>query len=227
MENHHAASMLEKRQTYYIYWRLCVFWVQEPAQGDLFPRHLAKECSMIAGDLTAAELPERGFNCAGLKHIKLPPNLERIEERPIHLLLSNQEVYFRNSKLGGIVEDEAGLSRKLKHRFDSSSPLNKLCYYQSYHSSEDAMMELLRRLTEDDPLAATNQTDEFGMTPLHILSLSQTPNIDMLLAVMNEGKADHMIRSRDSFGSTPMDYLCLNRMPNFYVGDSKSSTNAL
>eukprot|EP00980_Cylindrotheca_fusiformis_P017705 scaffold5562_cov57-Cylindrotheca_fusiformis.AAC.1 len=47
------------------------------------------------------------------------------------------------------------------------------------------------------------------------LSLSQTPNLNMLLEVMNaSGKRGHMARSRDSFGCTPMDYLCLNRMPN-------------
>eukprot|EP00980_Cylindrotheca_fusiformis_P031064 scaffold25774_cov127-Cylindrotheca_fusiformis.AAC.1 len=74
-------------------------------------------------------------------------------------------------------------------------------------------MQRLRRLMDDDPLAATTQVDKFGMTPLHILSLSQTPNVDMLLAVMNEGNMDHMVHSRDLFGSTPMDYLCWNRMP--------------
>eukprot|EP00980_Cylindrotheca_fusiformis_P014314 scaffold3821_cov127-Cylindrotheca_fusiformis.AAC.4 len=105
----------------------------------------------------------------------------------------------------------ADLNRKLKHRFDDS-PLNKLCYYQSYHSSEDAMAEL-RRLMEKDPSAATSQVDEFGMTPLHVLSLSQTPNLDMLLAVMNAGKPGHMVRSRDSFGFIPMYYLSLNRSP--------------
>eukprot|EP00980_Cylindrotheca_fusiformis_P027308 scaffold19856_cov54-Cylindrotheca_fusiformis.AAC.1 len=67
---------------------------------------------------------------------------------------------------------------------------------------------------EDDPLAATTQVDEFGMTPLHILSLSQTPNLSMLLALMNGGHPDHIIFGKDSFGSTPMDYLCLNKMPN-------------
>eukprot|EP00980_Cylindrotheca_fusiformis_P015718 scaffold4531_cov103-Cylindrotheca_fusiformis.AAC.12 len=105
------------------------------------------------------------------------------------------------------LHDEADLSRRLKHRFDNS-PLNKLCYYQSYHSSEDAMQQL-RSLKEDDPLAATTQVDEFGMTPLHVLSLSQTANMDMFLDVMKEGKADHMVHSWDYF-----DYLCLNRIPN-------------
>eukprot|EP00980_Cylindrotheca_fusiformis_P023852 scaffold11065_cov115-Cylindrotheca_fusiformis.AAC.4 len=61
-------------------------------------------------------------------------------------------------------------------------------------------------MEEYPPLAATTQVDEFGMTPLHVLSLSQTPNLDMLLAVMDAGKPGHMVHVRDSFGSTPMDY---------------------
>eukprot|EP00980_Cylindrotheca_fusiformis_P028604 scaffold22616_cov90-Cylindrotheca_fusiformis.AAC.1 len=115
------------------------------------------------------------------------------------------------SKLGSLVDNEADLLRRLNHRFDNS-PLNKLCYYQSYHSYEDAMATL-RSLMDENPLAATTQVDEFGMTPLHILSLSQTPNVDMLLAVMKGGQRDHIIFCKDSFGSTPMDYLCLNQMP--------------
>eukprot|EP00980_Cylindrotheca_fusiformis_P024705 scaffold12321_cov84-Cylindrotheca_fusiformis.AAC.1 len=86
----------------------------------------------------------------------------------------------QNSKLGSIVDSDEDLNRKLKHRFDNS-PMNKLCYYQSYHSLEDSMLQL-RSLMVDDPLATTKQVDEFGMTPLHVLSLSHTPNLDMMLA---------------------------------------------
>eukprot|EP00980_Cylindrotheca_fusiformis_P022910 scaffold9915_cov110-Cylindrotheca_fusiformis.AAC.1 len=100
----------------------------------------------------------------------------------------------------------------LKHRFDDS-PLNKLCYYQSYHSPQDAMVQL-RGLMDENPLAATTQVDKFGMTPLHILSLSQIPNLDMLLAVMKGGNPDHIFLCIDSFGFTPLDYLRLNKMPN-------------
>eukprot|EP00980_Cylindrotheca_fusiformis_P020182 scaffold7253_cov105-Cylindrotheca_fusiformis.AAC.2 len=123
-----------------------------------------------------------------------------------------REEFFQGSKLGSLVDNGADLKRKLNHRFDNS-PLNKLCYYQSYQSVDVAMAEL-RSLMEDDPLAATTQVDELGMTPLHVLSLSQTTNLDMLLPVMDAGKPGHMVRVRDSFGSTPMDYLFLNRMPN-------------
>eukprot|EP00980_Cylindrotheca_fusiformis_P030364 scaffold24710_cov117-Cylindrotheca_fusiformis.AAC.2 len=120
--------------------------------------------------------------------------------------------FFQASKLGSLVDNEADLNGRLNHRFDSS-PLNKLCYYQSYHSSDDTMTQLHSRM-DGNPLAATSQMDEFGMTPLHILSLSQTPNLDMLLAVMDAGKPGHMVCIMDSFGCTPMDYFCLNRMPN-------------
>eukprot|EP00980_Cylindrotheca_fusiformis_P012827 scaffold3165_cov85-Cylindrotheca_fusiformis.AAC.3 len=76
-------------------------------------------------------------------------------------------------------------------------------------------MTQLRSLMEDGPpLAATTEVDEFGMTPLHVLSLSQTPNLDVLLTMMDAGKPGHMVRIMDSFGSTPMDYLFLNRMPS-------------
>eukprot|EP00980_Cylindrotheca_fusiformis_P015509 scaffold4408_cov130-Cylindrotheca_fusiformis.AAC.2 len=120
---------------------------------------------------------------------------------------------WRKSKLFGTgAIDVSDPLCKLKHRF-ANSPLNRLCYYQSYFSSEDAMRQLCS-LMEADPLAATSQVDAFGMTPLHVLSLSQTPNLDMFLSLMDAGNADHIIRRTDSFGCTPMDYLCLNRTPN-------------
>eukprot|EP00980_Cylindrotheca_fusiformis_P000566 scaffold146_cov107-Cylindrotheca_fusiformis.AAC.5 len=126
--------------------------------------------------------------------------------------LDSAEDFLQHSRLGKVVDGYFDLARRLRYRFDSS-PLNKLCYYHSYHSSDDAMVRL-RSLMDENPLAATAQVDKFGMTPLHILSLSQTPNVDMLLAVMKGGHLDHLIHGRDLFGSTPLDYLCLNRMPN-------------
>eukprot|EP00980_Cylindrotheca_fusiformis_P008545 scaffold1813_cov109-Cylindrotheca_fusiformis.AAC.3 len=124
----------------------------------------------------------------------------------------DRELFFAGSKLGSLVDNKADLIHRLKHRFDNS-PLNKLCYYQSYQSLDGGMTQLRSRMEDGNPLAATSQTDEFGMTPLHVLSLSQTPNLDMLLAVIDAGKPGHMVRIMDSFGCTPMDYLSLNRMP--------------
>eukprot|EP00980_Cylindrotheca_fusiformis_P006813 scaffold1426_cov83-Cylindrotheca_fusiformis.AAC.15 len=117
--------------------------------------------------------------------------------------------YAKFETLGSVVDGYDDLVvRKLKHRFDGS-PLNKLCYYHSYHSSDDSIMQL-QSLMDDNPFAATTEVDEFGLTPLHTLTLSQTPNVDMLLALMKEGHLDDIMHSRDSFGSTPFDYLCLN-----------------
>eukprot|EP00980_Cylindrotheca_fusiformis_P000700 scaffold167_cov110-Cylindrotheca_fusiformis.AAC.28 len=182
------------------------------------------------------------YSCSHLTHIRFPPSVKRIAPGAISqcLRLMSIEVpegvlydidlsshcnflvnfagavhisgIFHYSKFACVVDGYDDLVLRLKHRFDNC-PLVKLCYYQSYHSSEDAMQQL-RSLMEEDPLAATNQTDAFGMTPLHVLSLAQTPNLDMLLALMKEGNMDHMVQSTDAFGSTPMDYLCLNSMPN-------------
>eukprot|EP00980_Cylindrotheca_fusiformis_P027732 scaffold22532_cov93-Cylindrotheca_fusiformis.AAC.1 len=163
-------------------------------------------CNLISIELREGllieECVDREFYGPTLVNLAIPPT-EKFD--------FTSGVLYKYSKLGKVVDDAAGLLRKLKHRFDNS-PLNKLCYYQSYHCYDDAMVQL-RILMEDGPLAATTQVDEFGMTPLHIMSLSQTPNVDMLLAVMKEGRRDHVIYGRDAFGSTPMDYLCLNRMP--------------
>jgi hypothetical protein len=62
-----------------------------------------------------------------------------------------------------------------------------------------------------DPAAGTN-VDAFGMTPFHILALSQTPNLSLFQALMKVYKVD-IIRTRDKFGSNPIDYLCKNHIP--------------
>eukprot|EP00980_Cylindrotheca_fusiformis_P000401 scaffold101_cov123-Cylindrotheca_fusiformis.AAC.4 len=172
---------------------------------------IATTAFSICSDLISIELPDEcsfEINLSGCRSLVSLAG-------PISIVFQEDEdweEFFQSSKLGSLVDKKADLERKLKHRFDNS-PLNKLCYYQSYHSYEDAMARLRSSLMDENSLAATTKVDEFGMTPLHILSLSQTPNVDMLLAVMQAGRLDHIIFCKDSFGSTPMDYLCLNLMP--------------
>jgi hypothetical protein len=62
-----------------------------------------------------------------------------------------------------------------------------------------------------DPGAGTN-VDAFGMTPFHILALSQTPNLSLFQILMKVYKVD-TIHTRDKFGSNPIDYLCMNHIP--------------
>eukprot|EP00980_Cylindrotheca_fusiformis_P016890 scaffold5114_cov67-Cylindrotheca_fusiformis.AAC.8 len=174
---------------------------------------LAADAFVKCSRLISIELPgECSFNIDLTECLSLVSVVGPVSITKLWWLVDIREKFFRVSKLGSLVDNKTDLRRRLKHRFDNS-PMNKLCYYQSYHSSEDAMLQL-RSLMEDDPWAAATQVDQFGMTPLHILSLSQTPNMDMLLAVMKGGLVNHIMCGRDWFGSTPMDYLCLNRMPN-------------
>eukprot|EP00980_Cylindrotheca_fusiformis_P026737 scaffold17166_cov113-Cylindrotheca_fusiformis.AAC.2 len=180
--------------------------IRIPPSVDSIGREAFSHCS----NLISIELP-KGFPC----EIDLSGCFSLVNVAGPILRKREMEYaadFMQGSKLGSAVDDEADLDFKLKHRFDTS-PLNELCYYQSYQSAEGAMLQL-RRMLKDDPLTATTQVDEFGMTPLHILSLSQTPNLDMLLTLMKGGQPDHIFHCRDSFGSSPMDYLCLNRMPN-------------
>jgi hypothetical protein len=69
-------------------------------------------------------------------------------------------------------------------------------------------MENLQQNMDVDPSAGT-KVDSFGMTPFHILALSQTPNLSLLQALLKVYKVD-IIHARDKLGSTPIDYLCLN-----------------
>jgi hypothetical protein len=65
----------------------------------------------------------------------------------------------------------------------------------------------------DPDLSACTKGDCFGMTPFHILALSQTPNLSLFQALRKVYKVD-MIHAKDNFGSTPIDYLCLNHTPD-------------
>eukprot|EP00980_Cylindrotheca_fusiformis_P004183 scaffold910_cov64-Cylindrotheca_fusiformis.AAC.2 len=146
---------------------------------------LATNAFTICSSLISIELPEeRSFNIDLSGCLFLVSVVGQIsiffadEEDPDEI---GPELFFQLSELGRLVDDEADLNHRLNHRFDNS-PLNKLCYYQSYQSPKDAMAQLRSLMEEYLPLAATTQVDEFGMTPLHVLSLSQTFNLDMLQA---------------------------------------------
>eukprot|EP00980_Cylindrotheca_fusiformis_P015237 scaffold4230_cov94-Cylindrotheca_fusiformis.AAC.4 len=167
--------------------------------------------------LVSLELPKRlAFDdydfpipwCSSLVNVALP-TLKCSLPRDLEF---GEDDFLEDWKLANVASDYDELGHILRIRFDEF-PLHKLCYYQSYYCAEDAMTKL-GSLMDRDPLAAAIETDWLGMTPLHILSLSQTPNVSMLLAVINAGHPDHLLRRKDTFGSTPMDYLLLNRMPN-------------
>eukprot|EP00980_Cylindrotheca_fusiformis_P022644 scaffold9523_cov103-Cylindrotheca_fusiformis.AAC.21 len=122
-----------------------------------------------------------------------------------------ERFWWERSKFASFVDGGEDLMSSLKNRFDDS-PLHKLCYYQSYHPLAETMKKL-RNILDANPSAGTSKVDRFGMTSLHVLALAQSPNLSMLLALINGGHPrDSIIRIRDYFGATPMNYLCMNRI---------------
>ena len=64
----------------------------------------------------------------------------------------------------------ADLVEALKHRFDGL-PIHELCYYHSNKSTNETVQRFKHEAVIDE------KVDEFGMTPFHLLALSQTPSI--------------------------------------------------
>jgi hypothetical protein len=159
--------------------------------------------------LISLELPEGlgtinldgEYDCSSLVNLVIPSE-QRFQQ------LDNG-VVMEGLKLRHVASSFTDLVSKLQHRFDDL-PVHRLCYYQSYHLLTETM-ENLRQSMHADPAAGT-KVDAFGMTPFHILALSQTLNLSLLQELMKVYKVD-IIRTRDKFGSTPIDYLCMNHIP--------------
>jgi hypothetical protein len=132
-----------------------------------------------------------------------------LEQEDVVHLDDNDEV-MEGLKLRPVESNFDDLVSKLQHRFDALS-VHRLCYYQSYYPLTEAM-ENLRQTMEADP-SAGNKVDAFGMTPFHILALSQIPNLSLFQALLKVYKMD-IIHANDKYGSTPLGYLCLNHTHN-------------
>eukprot|EP00980_Cylindrotheca_fusiformis_P012945 scaffold3236_cov66-Cylindrotheca_fusiformis.AAC.11 len=163
--------------------------------------------------LLSLEVPE------GLEVLKIGGNM--VDSFPGCTSLVNLVVPIQQEEPGEVVDEEEGigelklrvlgstygeLSKKLQHRFDSL-PLHRECYYQSYNSMADSMEVLVYT-----SVSHLNETDVLGMTPFHILCLSQTPSIHLLEALLrlcDRGVKSHLLAA-DKFGSNPIDYLCKN-----------------
>mmetsp|Transcript_36092 Transcript_36092/g.87255 ORF Transcript_36092/g.87255 Transcript_36092/m.87255 type:complete len:445 (-) Transcript_36092:182-1516(-) len=95
----------------------------------------------------------------------------------------------------------------LQHRFDDL-PLHQVCHFSSYFHpvAQDTIEKISDKLKLN--ASAVNMVDVFGMTPLHILALSQWPKVELFQRLHSfENMA---LSSKDRFGSTPLDYLCKN-----------------
>jgi hypothetical protein len=146
------------------------------------------------------EEPEfRNYGCPSLMNLVIP-----LEQH--FAQLDDDFEFMKGFKLGNAASNFDDLVGKLQHRFDAL-PLHRLCYYQSYYPLTEAMENLQQNMDADS--SAGTKVDSFGMTPFHILALSQTPNLSLFQALLAVYQLD-IISTRDNFGSTPIDYLFLN-----------------
>jgi hypothetical protein len=141
----------------------------------------------------------RNYGCPSLMNLLIPS--EQHFAQP-----DDDDEFMKGFKLGTAASNFDDLVGKLQHRFDAL-PLHRLCYYQSYYPLTEAM-ERVQQNMDADPSAGT-KVDSFGMTPFHIMALSQTPNLSLFQALLAVYQVD-IICTRDKFGSTPIDYLFLN-----------------
>eukprot|EP00980_Cylindrotheca_fusiformis_P006587 scaffold1389_cov122-Cylindrotheca_fusiformis.AAC.5 len=168
--------------------------------------------------LLSLELPEglKPDGCDGL-YLGIYGCVEMVN-LTIPSLRESLDTYFEGSsflegtRFGKVAPERGRLASILKHRFDNC-PLHKLCYYQSYYPEEEAVRESRILMVTNQLVASASKVDLFGMTPLHVFLLAQSPRLSMLPALMDGLHPEYVIRERDSFGCTPMDYVCLNRMP--------------
>lgn len=95
------------------------------------------------------------------------------------------------------------LIRSLTTRF-VGLPLLGLCYHQSYYHFE----ELVRRLNNIEISEGICQTDYFGMTPLHLLALSRSSNLNVWKYVIKKEPSN--MKYIDKFQHFPLGYLLLS-----------------
>jgi hypothetical protein len=119
------------------------------------------------------------------------------------------------------------LVHALKHRFDVL-PLHKLCYYHSSYPASKVqkqvqnLLRLLRRLDRVSRIlllkdninrssSSGRRQDAFGMTPLHILTLSKVHRLAMYQAILKQYPED--LITQDKWGAYPIHYACMCDAP--------------
>jgi hypothetical protein len=165
---------------------------------------------LVREDMQDEEPEFLNYGCPSLMNLVIPSGQYFAHlDADVHFLDVVDEAFMKGFKLGTAASNFDDFVGILQHRFEAL-PVHILCYYQSYYPLTEAM-ENLQQNMDADPSAGT-KVDSFGMTPFHILALSQTPNLSLFQALLAVCQVDIMY-TRDKFGSTPIDYLCMNHAP--------------
>jgi hypothetical protein len=104
------------------------------------------------------------------------------------------------------------LVHQLQHRFDGL-PLHKICYYHSYHNTEEVLAEMTQIITPRSTKKNRRSTkssvvgkrqDLFGMTPLHILACSTKHHLEIYQLLVE--KYPENLTVHDMWGEIPLMY---------------------
>lgn len=161
-------------------------------------------------DLTSVEFSKQGLQslgegvfhyCVSLVNVRLPSSLSE----------TGSGLFKFCAKLHEKFPEDSDIVLALQRRF-LSLPLHELCYAQAHESSEETLLKLknlLKESSNNDDLG--DGLDYFGMTPLHVLSLSQRCDTSVFREVMMKRLFDLM--AKDQQGKLPLHYICLSDAP--------------
>ena len=111
-------------------------------------------------------------------------------------------------------DEEDGLSALLSERFDGLD-IHKLCYYQSYSTTHEALSNLRRAISPYQWLGRKDKTgsekDCLGMTPLHILACSLVQRIEIYRLLVQHYPESLIMK--DMWGDIPLTYALYGGAP--------------
>jgi ankyrin repeat protein len=135
--------------------------------------------------------------CSRLRNIAIPSSKSEVGDQVFEDCYVLQKIF----------PNKADLTAALKTRFDGL-PIHKLCYYQSYHSSKTTIKNLKEVIESDGPLKCQ---DYLGMTPLHILALSETQRIELYRFLVE--RFPECLITKDKWRELPIYYACMVGAP--------------
>ncbi|KAL3939020.1 MAG: hypothetical protein SGBAC_006185 [Bacillariaceae sp.] len=164
-------------------------------------------------------------NCNSLVSVELPRSLEQVGEDAFSHCSVLRNIYFSPSVqfegpclnnctlLEDRCKDEMG--RFLFGDRFHGLPLHEMAY-MAVHEND--------RIHLDDRLENESNIDMLGMTPFHILVLSEQPNQAVFEYLLQKvPNPSFYLCEKDAFGSTPMELLCSH--PHFDVSEAKVLLN--
>jgi hypothetical protein len=170
---------------------------------------IGKEAFASCSELTSVELSEglkeigdsAFVGCCHSKNIALPSTVNTIGKHAFCKWM----LRFQCLSHG---QDDNRLLDALKGRFDGL-PVHRICYFQAHHITATTQERLRHAFLKSGPSGF--ETDEFGMTPLHLLAISAKPNIRLFEAILKE-YPENLI-TKDRWGNFPVYYTCYGNAP--------------